>query len=464
MLISALYAPGQKIQATASVYAEFTSIVSPDAASNLLSIASLVCVLFHSLIRELESYFWIVFEMWNYLPALLCAGLAICGMGFYALCLWSARSFRRAAHLHAAEFTPPVSILKPLRGVDPQMYESFRSHCVQDYPEYEIIFGVSDADDPAVEAVHRLMAEFPQCRIKLLVCPQVLGNNRKVSNLVQMLPHARYGHIIINDSDIYVSPDYLRRIMAPFGRSEVGMVTCPYRGIAAPTLGSKLESIGISTDFIPGVLVARQIEDGIHFALGSTLAVSRVALDAIGGLEPLVDYLADDFELGYRISGAKFQVVLTDVVVETYLPAYTFRGFYEHQMRWARSTRDSRRMGYLGLLLTFGLPWAIFAVVLSAGAWWSWPVLGAALALRIAVATQVGHGVVHDRGLLRHLWLLPLRDLIACWVWFASFASNKVYWRGEVFVLQDRKIRPADVSQRLISPAEPKDDKVSAHS
>ncbi len=403
--------------------------------------------------------------MWNFLPAIVCAGLAICGMGFYALCLWSARSFRRTAPSRASQFTPPVSILKPLRGVDPQMYESFRSHCAQDYPEYEIIFGVSDPEDPAAEAVHRLMAEFPKCKVKLVVCTQVLGNNRKVSNLVQMLPHARHGHVIINDSDILVAPDYLCRIMAPFERPEVGMVTCPYRGIAAPTLGSKLESIGISTDFIAGVLVARQIEDGIHFALGSTLAMSRPALDSIGGLEPLVDYLADDFELGYRISGAKYEVVLADVVVETHVPAYSFRGFYEHQMRWARSTRDSRRMGYLGLLLTFGLPWAILAVVLSAGASWSWPVLGAALVLRLAVALQVGFGVVHDRGLLARLWLLPLRDLIALWVWFASFADNKVQWRGEVFILKDRKIRPAHISaQRLIPPGEPKDDKVSAHS
>jgi ceramide glucosyltransferase len=145
-----------------------------------------------------------------------------------------------------------------------------------------------------------------------------------------MLGAAQYGHILINDSDIHVTPDYLRRVMSPFARPQVGMVTCPYRGIAADTLGSKLESIGISTDFIAGVLVARQIEGGIHFALGSTLAMSRTALDAIGGLRPLVDYLADDFELGYRIAKAGYEVVLADVVVETHLPAYSFRGFFEH--------------------------------------------------------------------------------------------------------------------------------------
>src|SRR6266853_5576618 len=362
--------------------------------------------------------------MLNLVPGLIAAGLAMCGMGFYLLCLWSARSVHRTASLQTPAVTPPVTILKPLRGVDPQMYESFRSHCVQDYPEYEIIFGVSEADDPAVDAVHQLMQEFPNCKIQLVVCPQVLGNNRKTSNLVQMLPHAQHDNILINDSDIFVTPDYLRRVMAPFASEKVGMVTCPYRGIAADTLGSKLESIGISTDFIAGVLVARQIEGGIHFALGSTLAMSRTALDAIGGLRPLVDYLADDFELGFRIAKAGFEVVLADVVVETHLPAYTFRQFFEHQLRWARSTRDSRRMGYLGLLLTFGLPWAMIAVALAGGAWWSWSTLAAAAALRAAVAIKVGVGVVHDRAVWRHLWLIPLRDLVAFGVWFASFADH----------------------------------------
>src|SRR6476659_1105570 len=196
--------------------------------------------------------------MVNLVPGLLAAGLAICGMGFYLLCLWSARRFQHHGGQAQSAVTPPVSILKPLRGVDPQMYESFRSHCVQAYPESEIIFGVSEPDDPAVDGGQQLIREFPACKIRLVVCPEVLGNNRKVSNLVQMMASAQYDHILINDSDIFVTPDYLRRVMAPFAQPRVGMVTCPYRGIAANTLGSKLESIGISTDFIAGVLVARQ--------------------------------------------------------------------------------------------------------------------------------------------------------------------------------------------------------------
>lgn len=389
----------------------------------------------------------------------------MCGMGFYLLCLWSARKFQQTSSQQTPAVTPPVTILKPLRGVDPQMYESFRSHCVQDYPGYEIIFGVSEPDDPAVEAVHRLMREFPGCKIRLLVCPEVLGNNRKTSNLVQMLAFAQHDHILINDSDIYVTPDYLRRVMAPFARPQVGMVTCPYRGIAADTLGSKLESIGISTDFIAGVLVARQIEGGIHFALGSTLAMSRKALEAIGGLRPLVDYLADDFELGYRIAKAGYEVMLADIVVETHLPAYSFHGFFQHQMRWARSTRDSRRMGYLGLLLTFGLPWSIFAVLLAPLSWWSWTTLAAAAALRAAVALKVGVGVVHDRAVFRRLWLVPLRDLVAFGVWFASFADHTVHWRGEVFILERGRIRPAHpLAPERVSAAKADQDKVSAHS
>ena len=189
--------------------------------------------------------------------------------------------------------------------------------------------------------------------------------------------------------------------MAPFSKTEVGMVTCPYRGIAVNSLGSKLESVGISTDFFAGVLAARQVENGLHFALGSTLAMSRSALEAIGGLEPLVDHLADDFELGSRIAKFGFEVVLVDLVVETHLPAYSFREFFEHQMRWARSTRDSRRRGYIGILLTFGLPWAMIAVVFSGAAWWSWVVLTAAAVLRVAVSLQVGRRVLHDDAIAR---------------------------------------------------------------
>ena len=381
--------------------------------------------------------------LFNLLLIIAAAG-AVCGCAYYLLCLWSARSFLRDSRRPpsaAPTWTPPVSFLKPLRGTDPDLYGSFRSHCLLDYPEYELIFGVSNPDDPAVELVQRLQAEFPEHIIRLMVCPKVLGTNLKVSNLVQMLPQARHEFLIVNDSDIRVDPDYLRRVMREFADPRVGMVTCLYRGTAGKTLGSKLESIGISTDFSAGVLAARQIE-GIHFALGSTLAFPRKALEAIGGFEPLVDYLADDYELGARIAKAGFEVRLSDVVVDHRLPDYRVRGFLQHQLRWARSVRDTRRWGYIGVGLTFGLPWALLALLLSGGAAWAWGVLAVAAALRLTMATIVGRKILHDDDLPRLMALLPLRDLVALMVWIASFAGHTVAWRGDQFILEKGKLRP----------------------
>src|SRR5581483_11118884 len=383
-----------------------------------------------------------LFREWLQFLAVVCTS---CGVGYYVLCLWGARRFRRywAAQKVSGAFTPPVSILKPLRGTDPDIYQSFRSHCLQDYPEYEIIFGVSDPGDDAVPLVHRLMREFPGRAIKLVVCPQVLGTNLKVSNLIQMLEQARHPYLVINDSDIRVPADYLRRIMAPLVSPKTGLVTCMYRGHASATLGSRLEAVGISTDFHAGVLAARQLEGSVRFALGSTMALSREALPAIGGFESLVDYLADDYELGRRVAASGRSVALSDVVVDTHLPEYSFSEFLQHQLRWARSTRHSRRGGYAGLLLTFAVPWALLAVAAAHDALWSWLLLLGALLFRLAVAFEVGAGVLQDRSLVRDFWLIPLRDIIAVFVWIASYTGHTVAWRGDQFVLRDGKLHPA---------------------
>jgi ceramide glucosyltransferase len=368
---------------------------------------------------------------------------ALCGMGYYLLCLWSARAFLRAnKRKPVAKFAPPISILKPLRGTDPDIYEAFRSHCLQQYPEFEIIFGVSDPNDEAVELVGQLQRKFPNRSIKLIVCEKLLGTNGKVSTLAQMLPHARYDYLIVNDSDIRVDPDYLQRVISPFVDPKIGMVTCLYRGIAGRTLGSKLEAIGISTDFSAGVLTARVLE-GVKFGLGSTLAFPRKSLERIGGFEPLVDYLADDFELGNRIANLGQEVVISDVMVDHHLPDYAFSQFFHHQMRWARSTRDSRKWGYAGVVLTFGLPWAIATVLFSGGRPWAWILLGAALVLRLLMAIMVGRFILGDRQVTRDLYLIPLRDVVALAFWACSFAGHTVHWRGDLFVLEDGKLRPA---------------------
>jgi ceramide glucosyltransferase len=330
--------------------------------------------------------------------------------------------------------------LKPLKGTDPDIYESFRSHCLQDYPEYEIVFGVSEADDPAVASVQQLQREFPERAIRLVVCSQKLGANVKVSNLEQMLAAARYQHLLVNDSDIRVERDYLRRVIAPLMDEHIGMVTCLYRGVPATTFGSRLEALGISTDFCPGVLVARQLEGGVRFGLGSTLAFRRADLERIGGFRSFVDFLADDYELGRRIAGLGLRVELSDVVVETHLPAYDVAGFLAHQLRWARSVRDARAKGYIGLVSTYGMMWAMLAVIAANGAWWSWLVFGATVLLRFVAAIAVGSAVLEDRRLLENLWLLPVRDLIAVGVWAASFAGHTVTWRGDRFLLKKGRL------------------------
>jgi ceramide glucosyltransferase len=361
---------------------------------------------------------------------------------YYLFCLFGVRAFRRSHKIHAALpiHTPRVSLLKPLKGIDPDIYESFRSHCLQDYPEYEIIFGVSDPADPAVASVERLKQEFPQRSIQLVVCPDVLGPNVKVSNLEQMVQAARHEYLIVNDSDIRVENDYLRRIIAPFSDEQVGMVTCLYRGVAAPTLASRLESLGISTDFCAGVLAARLLEGGLRFGLGSTLAFRRRDLIRIGGFRVIVDFLADDYELGSRIAGLGLKVLLSDVVVETHLPAYDFREFLAHQMRWARGVRDARLGGYIGLASTFGVTWAVLCLIAAHVAPWSWIMLGSVLLLRLLVALAVGKSVLQDPQLLRHLWLLPLRDVIAAGVWVVSFWGHTVTWRGDRFELKNGRL------------------------
>jgi len=338
-------------------------------------------------------------------------------------------------------FAPPVSILKPLCGMDPHAYASLRSHCTQDYPAFEIIFGVADPNDEILPTVERVMTEFPAVPIKLVRCPQQLGTNLKISNLVQMLPHARHELLLINDSDIEVPDDYLRQVVERLKDRSVGMVTCLYRGIAAGSIGSKLEALGISSDFVPGVLTANRLDGGLRFGLGSTLAFSRTSLDAAGGFSPLADYLADDYQLGYRISKAGLRVELADCVVDHYLPEYSFGEFVQHQLRWARAIRTSRPGGYLGLIFTFAIPWSLLAITLFPSATWVWVLLASALILRYAVMLATAVYIFRDSRPFRYFWLLPFRDIVALAVWILCYAGRQVVWRGKRFVLVNGKLR-----------------------
>jgi ceramide glucosyltransferase len=278
-----------------------------------------------------------------------------------------------------------------------------------------------------------------------------------------MMRQAKYDHIVINDSDIRVERDYLRRMVAPMEVApmedassdaapaagararRVGLVTALYRAEAGSSVGwkslaSRMEAVTIATDFAGGVLCAMELEGGLHFGLGSTLAFPRAAVEAIGGLEKLVDYLADDHELGRMIWEAGYEVVLSDAVVETFLPEYKFGAMFEHQLRWARTMRDLRRWGYVGVLLTFGLPWALAAALCAGGARWSLILLAAVAVARFASGYILCGTILNDRQTLRDLWLIPARDVVGLAIWFASFGGDTIVWRGEKFHLRDGKL------------------------
>ncbi len=388
--------------------------------------------------------------------------LAVAGIIYFLLALVAARAYlfsrgkarAQAARFAAAGWSPGVSLLKSLKGLDPGMMDAFRSHARQNYPgEFELLFGVSSRADPAAAAVALLEREFPEIPIRLVECVQRLGTNGKVSTLAQLAEHARYDFLLINDSDITVGPRYLERVMAGFAPSEretanrapVGLVTALYRGHAHGSifrdgLPSHFEALGVATDFMAGVLMSRMIEGGLHYGLGSTLGVRREALDATGGLLPLVDQLADDYELGARIARAGFGVEIAPEVVETSVPAYGWRGFFDHQLRWLRTVRDARPGGYAGLIFTHGLGWALLNVIASGISPVSLWLLALSFFLRLSLAMTVGTEVLADRQVLAYLWLLPARDLMAMGLWIAGFAGNTIVWRGERFVLRKGRL------------------------
>jgi ceramide glucosyltransferase len=372
---------------------------------------------------------------------ILTTALTVAGIGYFLAAIVAARVFLVERRGPLTAFAPGVSVLKSLKGIDPGMMNAFRSHCRQSYTgEFELLFGVASLDDPATAAVAQLQAEFPQLSIQLVECPERLGTNGKVSTLTQLAQHARFDFLLINDSDITVSPRYLERVMACFAPAaekhgnlpqEVGLVTALYRGRAHGSLPSRLEALGIATDFQAGVLLSKWLEGGLHYGLGSTLAVRREALDKIGGLQLLVDYLA----------GAGYRVALSAEVVETGIPAYGWGGFVDHQLRWARTVRDARPWGYAGLLFTHGLGWALINVVASGASPASLWLLGLSFLLRLTLALTVGAAVLGDRQVLPLLWLLPLRDLVAMGVWVAGFAGNTIVWRGERFALKGGRLK-----------------------
>jgi len=369
--------------------------------------------------------------------------LAIAPLAYYVFAILAAVRFFGPERLNkATDFRPPVSMLKPVRGVDFGSYENLMSFCRQDYPsEFEILFAVNDQGDPAVSLIHRIIAEFPDRRIRLLVGAEHLGANRKVNKLASLTREAHYDVLVLTDGDVRVGPNFLSEVVAPLANPRVGAVTSFYRAITEKNFWAELEAIGASSDFFAGVLMARWTE-GIRFALGASVATTKNWVGKIGGFEAIVDTLADDYELGYRIARAGGEIVLSREAVWTMYQAQTLRGFWDHQIRWARTVRLCRPLSYVGLIFTQGLPWVLLAALIAPSAWIAIAYIAGYIVLRLAMAWTVGIWGLGDEVLRQRWWQVPLRDAIHFVVWLASFGSNRVTWGGVEYLIREGRMVP----------------------
>ena len=371
---------------------------------------------------------------------------------YWLLCADSARRWRRSrdggsdqlsvvGHQSAADpkskihipksqcFTPPISILKPLCGDDPELYENLRSFCVQEYPEFQVVFGALDADDPSLEIARKLQDELPDADIAIVSGGEVFGANLKVCNLEQMRAAAKHDLLALSDSDMRVEPHYLQRIAAPFANPAVGLVTCPYRAARVEGLGSSLEALGIGADFMPSVMLTRRFW-GMRFAFGSTIALRAEVLEQMGGFRRLADELADDYLVGNGAWRAGWRVELSDYVVDNVLGRESFKAMWTRRLRWARTTRGLQPLPYFGSVLTHGFPIALmFAIVTGLGGF-GLSVLAATVFVRALIASIICGRYARDTILPGELWLLPFSDMLSFGLWVGAYLGNSVEWRG----------------------------------
>jgi ceramide glucosyltransferase len=346
---------------------------------------------------------------------------------------------RKNRKMARPDFSPPVTLLKPLHGDEPNLDVHIASFFEQNYRNYEILFCARNSNDPGLRIARKVAARYPSVPVKFLATGERTHINAKVSSLEKMAAAANTDIFIISDSDVRVTPNYIREVVAPFANAKVGAVTCLYRGVADEGLWSKLEAAGMSVEMTSGVLVANMME-GMQFTLGPTMAVRRHCVDEMGGFAQLGSYCADDFVLGNQVAAMGYEVVLSEHVIDHVVLNLAFAASIKHQVRWMKSTRFSRPKGHFGTSLTFALP---FGLIAGFAAWCMHrPYLGLALVAysivaRAVMAAVIGAGVVEDRNLLRTTLLYPLRDLLGFFFWAASYTSSRVLWRGQVYRLTE---------------------------
>jgi ceramide glucosyltransferase len=374
--------------------------------------------------------------------------LALCPLVYYVLSLYNIIGYFRGIRRlppRVDVFAPPVSILKPVRGLDSEAYENFASYCRQHYPIYEIIFAVSDPGDPVVPVIEKLQRDFPETRIRLATSVEPLGQNNKVSNLYRLVREAEYELLVMSDSDVRVGTDYLRELVAPFADASVGAVTCFYRCAGGGTLAAHLAMLGMCSDSLPSALIARRLEGGMQFAFGWTMATTKERLAEIGGWESMADHHSDDFELGNRIARHGHRVEIMREAVSVVFPKETLKQLFDQELRWAIGLRNVRPIAYGGMIFTHGLPWALLAAIIAGTAGWrglAVAYLMVYLVLRISVAWTAGVWGLRDETIIGKLWLLPLRDAISAAVWMAGLLSDRIKWRGSEFRVKNGLLTP----------------------
>ena len=367
------------------------------------------------------------------------AGL-VTSTGYLVLVMIAGARFRRSQRrsLNSDDIFPPVTLLKPLCGLEPGLEANLTSFFEQQYPSFEIIFGARCADDPALEVARRISSKYPSVSVKIVPTGEPLCPNAKVCSLAKMYARAAHDFLIISDSDVHVAPNYIAEVVRPLLDPGNGMVTCLYRGVSTGGAWSKLEALGMSVEMTSGAIVANLLE-GMKFALGPTMAVRRDALDAVGGFEPLADYCADDYMLGREIAESGRQVVMSHHVIDHVVINRNFACSMRHQIRWTKSTRFSRRAGHAGTALTFAMPFGLLGLM-AAGALHHWTLgislFAAAYINRVVMAMVAGWGVVRDRQAFRLAWLYPLRGLMGFGFWCASYCGRKIEWRGDWYRLE----------------------------
>ncbi|HYL69097.1 MAG TPA: glycosyltransferase [Candidatus Limnocylindria bacterium] len=370
--------------------------------------------------------------------------LAICPLAYYLIAIYSAwRFFAFAPHYGAAgsEFTPPVSILKPIRGLDPDSYENFASLCRQDYPDYEILFCVSDRDDPALRVIEELARNFPNRRVRVLFGSSVSASNDKVAKLVRLVAEADHDYLVISDSDVRVRPDYLRSVVAPLADPRVGATTCFYVPVEEKTFADRLQTIGMLSDFYAGILVARQL-DGVKFTLGPTIATTRARLSEFGGYAAIENRPADDLLVGRLIAEQGHEVALLPYRIETVVDFHSIGELLHKRLRWLVVMRHMRPWGHFGLLLTQGLPWSLAALAVHPSAIVALAYLAPYFLLRIAMTWEIGVWGLKQRGFWRKMWLIGVWDAVGFFIWIASFSRDSIRWRDAEYRIRDGQLVP----------------------